>query len=213
MKVCLLDGSCPGLIETNVKKRFGDFVLDASLSDEKFICITGKNGSGKTTLLKIIAGFLEPDQGEVKLNSKPITKLPPEKRSVVLVTPDSYIPHLSVETHLRWGAKVKGLSLDKEHVNKVRKDLGVAYDGKLAALSLGMRERVALATALLSHPALILVDEAFSNIDSHSDFVSSFRELSNTQGTDTIFTTQLVEDPSLSDHHYNLEFGKISKIF
>lgn len=196
-----------------MKKRFGSFLLDAQISDEKFICLTGRNGSGKTTLLNIVAGLVQPDEGSVKLNSKLITSLEPEKRGVVMVGPDSYIPHLEVERHLAWGAKVKGTSVSEDYLAQVKRDLGITYKGKLAKLSLGMKERVALATALLSKPEIILVDEVFSNIDNRRDFVDAFRELSNRARIDTIFTTQYAEDSSLADHHYNLDSGKSVRLF
>ncbi len=201
------------MIEARLKKRYGLFFLDAQISDEKFICLTGRNGSGKTTFLNIVAGVLRPDEGEVKLNSKLVTNLAPEKRNVVLVTPESYIPHLEVEKHLLWGAKLKGAHVNQDHLARVKSDLGINYKGKLAKLSLGMKERVALATALLSKPEAILVDEVFSNIDNRNEFVGAFRELASKSGIDTIFTTQYVEDSSLADHHYNLDSGKSSRVF
>jgi molybdate/tungstate transport system ATP-binding protein len=201
------------LIELKVKKRFGDFILDAEVSDEKFICLSGKNGSGKSTLLKIISGQMRPDAGVVKLDSKDITGIPAEKRGVVLVTPDSCIPHLDVKNHLLWGTKLKGNTPDVSYLNQVRKSLGITYDGKVARLSLGMRERVSLATALLSNPEVILIDEAFANIDNRMEFISTFRTLTNKAGIDVVFSTQDPHDSSLADHHYNIEAGKSTKIF
>lgn len=201
------------MIEARVKKKFGTFLLDAEISDEKFICLTGKNGSGKSTLLNIVAGLLRPDEGEVKLNSKLITRLQPEKRNIVLVTPDSYIPHLEVEKHLLWGARVRGAQVSDDYIAQVKRDLGISYIGKLAKLSLGMKERVALATALLSKPELILVDEVFSNIDNRTEFVGAFRDLTNKAGIDAIFSTQNAGDSTLAYHQYNLESGKSTKLF
>lgn len=201
------------MIEARVKKKFGTFLLDAEIADEKFICLTGKNGSGKSTLLNIVAGLLRPDEGDVKLNSKLITRLLPEKRNIVLVTPDSHIPHLEVEKHLLWGARVRGAPVSDDYLAQVKRDLGISYKGKLAKLSLGMKERVALATALLSKPELILVDEVFSNIDNRTEFVGAFRDLTNKAGIDTIFTTQYSGDSTLADHLYNLESGKSTKLF
>ncbi len=201
------------MIQVRVKKRFGDFLLDAEISDEKFVCLTGKNGSGKSTLLRIIAGQLKPDEGTIKLNSKLITKLPSEERSVVLVTPDSFIPHMEVEKHLIWGAQVRRVSISEEYLNQVKRDLGITYGGRVAKLSLGMKERVALATALLSKPEMILVDEVFSNIDNRKEFMNSFGALAKKAGIDIIFSTQNLEDSSLSDHYYNLVDGKSTRLF
>ena len=201
------------LIEADVKKRLGDFSLDANLSDEHFICLTGKNGSGKTTFLNLITGILTLDDGYVTLNSRKITNLPIEQRQVSIVTPDSYIPHLDVDRHLIWGAKSKGLNVEPHYIEEIKISLGISFGGKVGKLSLGMRERVSLATSLVSRPQLILVDEAFSNIDNHSDFVAVFRNLTEKAKIDVIFTTQYTGDSSQADHHYRLESGKSSRLF
>lgn len=201
------------MIEADVRKRLGAFSLDAGLIDERFICLTGKNGSGKTTLLNLIGGILTPDEGHVTLNSKDITGLPIEQRQVSLITPESCIPHLDVDQHLVWGATRRGLNIEHDYLTEVKTCLGVTFDGKVRKLSLGMRERVSLATSLISKPQLILVDEAFSNIDNHRDFVDSFRDLTAKGKVDVIFTTQYPEDSTQSDHHYQLELGKSTRLF
>jgi len=201
------------MIEVDVKKRLGGFSLDANVSDEHFICLTGKNGSGKTTLLNLIGGILTLDEGHVTLNSKNITNLPIEQRQVSLITPDSCIPHLDIDHHLVWGARRKGLHVEFDYVSEVKTSLGVTFDGKVRKLSLGMRERVSLATSLISKSQLILVDEAFSNIDNHRDFVDAFRSLAAKAKVDVIFSTQYPEDSVQADHHYRLESGKSTRLF
>jgi len=201
------------VIEAEARKKLGNFSLDANVSDEQFICLTGKNGSGKTTFVNLIGGILTLDEGHVTLNSKRITNLPIEKRQVSIVTPDSYIPHLEVDRHLVWGAKKKGLNVEHDYIMEIKKSLGISFDGKVGKLSLGMRERVALATSLISKPELILVDEAFSNIDNHRDFIDAFKNFATRVKIDVIFTTQYPEDSSQADHHYRLESGKSTRLF
>ena len=201
------------MIELDVKKRLGNFSLAANLSDEHFICLTGKNGSGKTTLVNLIGGILIPDDGYVTLNSRKITNLPIEQREVSIVTPDSCLAHLDVDRHLIWGAKNKGLNVECDCIEEIKTGLGIDFDGKVGKLSLGMRERVSLATSLISKPQLILIDEAFSNIDNHRDFVDIFRNLAAKAKVDVIFTTQYPEDSTQADHHYRLESGKSSRLF
>ena len=201
------------MIEAEVKKKLGSFSLHANVSDEHFICLTGKNGSGKTTLLNLIGGILTPDEGHITLNSKKITNLPIERRQVSIITQDSCIPHLDVDRHLVWGAKNKGLNIEQEYIAEIKTSLGVQFDGKVRKLSLGMRERVALATSLISEPELILVDEALSNIDNHRDFIDAFKNLAAKAKIDVIFTTQYPDDSSQADHHYQLESGKSTRLF
>jgi ABC-type multidrug transport system ATPase subunit len=165
------------------------------------------------TLVNIIGGILAVDEGYVNLNSKAITRLPIEERNVSIVTPGSCIPHLTVERHLKWGAKAKGLTVEEGYVEEVRSGLGISFDGKVGKLSLGMRERVSLATSLLSKPELILIDETLSNIDNRKDFINAFKDLTSKQKIDVIFTTQSLEDSSQADHHYQMESGLSTKLF
>jgi len=201
------------VIEAEVEKKLGNFYLKASVSDEHFICLTGRNGSGKTTLLNLIGGTLTPDAGHVTLNSRKITNLPIERRQVSTITPDSCIPHLEVDKHLIWAAKIKHLDVEDSYLTEVKTSLGINFDGKVRKLSLGMRERVALASSLISKPELMLIDEALSNIDNHIDFINAFKDLAAKARIDVIFTTQYPEDSSQADHHYRLESGKSTRLF
>lgn len=202
-----------GLIDASVQKRFGQFSLDASMSEGGFICLAGKNGSGKTTFLRIIAGLTESDGGQVKINGKEVTGLPPERKGVVMVTPESSIPSLEVDGHLRWGAKLKGVEIGKERLESAKAQLGLDFHGKVGKLSLGMRERVSLATALLSAPAAILVDEAFSNLHEREEFIASYRKLTTDAGIDVVFSTQDEADGRLAEHLYLMEDGKATRRF
>jgi molybdate/tungstate transport system ATP-binding protein len=201
------------MLEVQVSLKRGLFTLKAEILDSGFICLSGLNGSGKSTLLQIIAGILKPDQGHVRINSRDVVKLPTEQREVVLVNPDSLIPHLEVDRHLMWGASVKKIQVDHEVFNQVKETFGISFKGRVGRLSLGMRERVTLATALLSRPNVIMVDEAFSNIDHREDFISSFAALCKRASIDLVHTTQRTEDARLADHHYELQAGLSSRRF
>jgi molybdate/tungstate transport system ATP-binding protein len=200
------------MISVAAKKRLGDFFLDAKIEDGGFVCVTGKNGAGKSTLLNIISGVLPLDSGFVRIDSRDVTSLPIEKRGIVLVTPQTFIPHMRVEKHLTWGAKFRKRRVDEGRIQEIRKKLGIPFSGKVGELSLGMRERVSLATALISGPDLILVDEAFSNIDDKASFVAEYRELCSQANLDVIYTTQFPEDSRSADHKYWIENGVTSKV-
>jgi len=187
-------------------------VLKAEMQDSGFICLSGLNGSGKSTLLNIISGILKADEGYVRINSSDVTKLPMEKREVVLVRPDSLIPHLQVGNHLVWGAKTKKIETRPEIVEKVKETLGISYGGRVDRLSLGMRERVSLATAFLSQPKVILVDEAFSNIDHRDEFISSYAKLCKSDSIDLVSTTQRKDEAWIADHHYELVAGVSTRV-
>ena len=200
------------MIDADLRTRLGQFQLSARMEDSGFICLVGKNGSGKTVLLKIIAGFTIPDEGYVRVNGLDVTRLPVESRGVVMVTPGSSIPHLQVDSHLLWGSKLNRVFHNGERIAKVKAELGIDFAGRVSKLSLGMKERVALATALLSSPKVILVDEAFSNLHSREEFMGSYRRLASEAGIDVVFTTQDPNDGLLSDHVYMMTEGTAKKI-
>lgn len=201
------------MIELKAKKRLGTFFLDSELKDENCICLVGKNGSGKTSLLNIVAGVFKPDEGYVKINSETITDLSVEKRQVVLVTPDSCFPNLAVDKHLLWGAKLRKKRVEQSEIVEIKKGLGINYGGKVSKLSLGMRERVSLATALIAAPKVILVDEAFGNIDNRTEFINVYREFARKSTVEVIFSTQHTEDSKSSDHLYQMEEGRSTRVF
>jgi len=201
------------VIEAVVQKRYGQFLLDAEVGDGGFICVAGRNGSGKTTLFRIIAGLTDPDGGRVRIDGRDVTGMPLEKRDVVMVTPGSSIPHLKEDDHLRWGAKLKGVEISDENLSAVKEALGIDFRGKVGKLSLGMRERVSLATALLSAPAVVLVDEAFSNLHEREGCISAYRKLAAGAGIDVLFSTQDDSDGRLAEHLYVLEEGRAARRF
>jgi molybdate/tungstate transport system ATP-binding protein len=206
-------GGDPKTLEVQASLKRGLFTLKAEINDSGFICLSGLNGSGKSTLLNVIAGILKPDEGFVKVDSKDVTKKPMEQRGVVLVNPDSLIPNLVVDRHLVWGASAKKIQVDGRAIRRIKENLGISYLGRVDRLSLGMKERVSLATALLSKPEVILVDEAFSNIDHREDFIKTFASLCKSESIDLMHTTQRAEDALLADHHYELVAGTSSRIF
>jgi molybdate/tungstate transport system ATP-binding protein len=199
------------MIEASVRSKLGGFTLSAELHDGGFICLSGRNGSGKSCFFRAIAGYLRVDEGYVRVAGREIGRLPVERRGVVLVTPDSSIPHLEVDDHLRWGARLRKIPIEAGRVSKVKAELGIDFGGRVRTLSMGMKERVALATALLSSPSAILVDEAFSNLHEREGFIAAYRKLAAEAGIDVVFSTQDESEGRLSDHLYLMSEGKTLK--
>lgn len=195
------------MIEANVRVRLGEFQLSAELQGEGVICLAGKNGSGKTTLLRALAGFVPIAGGYIVVGGANITDYSVEKRGVVLVTPSTCFPHLRVDSHIMWGANLKTLRLSNESVSRVKSGLGIDFVGTVGNLSRGMRQRVSLATALLSSPRAILVDEAFLGLHDREAFISVYGKMAKEAGVDVIFSSQDEADGQLSDHLYVLNNG------
>jgi molybdate/tungstate transport system ATP-binding protein len=197
------------LIEAKVRQRLARFQLDVEFMGEGVTCIAGRNGAGKTSLLKAIAGLIRIDEGYVRIGSVDVTNLPVEKRGAVMVTQGSSLPHLDVDSHLTWGARLRGRGVRTDEVSKVRSALGIDFGGPVRSLSMGMRQRVALATALLASPKVILVDEAFSSLHARGDFIASYSALTKEAGIDLVFASQDEADGKLAEHLFVLADGSL----
>lgn len=199
------------MLEAKVRKKIRDFTLDSEIKDDsRVIAIFGKNGSGKSTFLKIIAGFLEPDNGYVKVDGEDITKYPPWKRKMVLVTPESFLPNTRVKNHLLWGIKDKKKldeALEDERIKFLLSFNDHVYKQKTKELSLGMRQRLSLVTAILSNPRYILVDEAFSNINNKRDFIQEYFQLARERNINIVFVSQDLSDADFAERSYKMENG------
>ncbi|BCU70782.1 ATP-binding cassette domain-containing protein [Stygiolobus caldivivus] len=199
------------MLDVKIKKKLNNFVLDSEINEKsKVIAIFGKNGSGKSTLLKLIAGFLEPDEGYIKIDNQDVTKYPPWKRRIVLVTPESYLPNLVVKKHLLWGIKNKDKLNEVLQDNRIRGLLSFneeTFKKKAKELSLGMRQRLSLVTALLSSPRYILVDESFANINNKKDFMNEYISLTRERGVNIIFVSQDISDAEFAERSYWMENG------
>jgi molybdate/tungstate transport system ATP-binding protein len=199
-------------MEAKLHARLGTFHLTAEIEGNGAICVAGKNGAGKSTLVKAIAGLVGLEDGYVKIGGVDVTRLSLEKKRVVLVTPDSAFLHMDVESHLRWGARIKGRNPPTAEIERVKSELGINFGGRVRTLSLGMRERVSLGSALLASPRAILADDVFSNLHDKEDFISRYRRLAEGSGIDLLFTTQDEEEGKLAGHFYVMNNGTSTRV-
>jgi ABC-type thiamine transport system ATPase subunit len=138
------------------------YKYDLSCQKGEIVAVMGGSGSGKSTLLDLIAGFLDPFDGEILLDEKELLNEDIKDRSItILFQHDNLFVHLSVEKNLSLG--VSG----KKDIKKILKEVGLeGYESKLASdLSGGEAQRVAVARALLRESKIMLLDEPFSGLD------------------------------------------------
>jgi iron(III) transport system ATP-binding protein len=161
-------------------KKFTDAAavddLHLEIGDGEFVSLLGPSGCGKTTTLRLIAGFLQPDAGEIcvggEVISSPSLVVPPERRNMSMIFQSYAVwPHMTVAQNVAYGLKFKKLT--KQQIDaKVTKLLGVVHLAELkdrysAELSGGQQQRVALARALVVEPQILLMDEPLSNLDAN----------------------------------------------
>src|SRR5229473_2596644 len=161
-------------------KKYGPLTVvdnvNLAIDHGRLICLLGPSGCGKTTTLRLIAGFITPDSGEIrvgdKLISSPAKTLPPEQRGMSMIF-QSYAlwPHMTIAENVAYGLKLR--KLDKAAIGKrVDTILAATHLEKFAErypgeLSGGQQQRVALARALVIEPETLLLDEPLSNLDAN----------------------------------------------
>ncbi len=157
-----------------VSRRYGDAIavkrVDLELAAGEFFALLGPSGCGKTTTLRMVGGFEIPSTGQIFLDGKEVTTLPPYKRDVNTVF-QSYalFPHLTVIDNVAFGLRRKGVA-KAEAASKAAEYLELVglpgYEKRRPGqLSGGQQQRVALARALVNHPKVLLLDEPMGALD------------------------------------------------
>ena len=168
------------------------------LGDGAIACLLGASGCGKTTTLRCIAGFERVAEGEIRINGTVASRLgyvqPPETRRIGMVFQDyALFPHLTVARNIAFGLHGANEATRTARVNELLDIVGLGSVGRRypQELSGGQQQRVALARALAPRPALMLLDEPFSNLDveMRERLSVEVRDILKSQNTTTILVT------------------------
>ena len=185
-------------------------VLDAlslSICDGEFVTLLGPSGCGKTTTLRIIAGFIEPDEGDVFFGSERINGVPPHKRQVnTIFQRYALFPHYNVFDNVAYGLRVRGVPKEeiKERVHEMLRlvNLEGLEHRKISKLSGGQQQRVAVARAVINRPRVLLLDEPLAALDLklRKDMQRELKNIQKQLGITFIFVTHDQEEAlSMSD--------------
>ena len=208
----------------NLTKNFDDQQvlkgIDLNIYENEFLTLLGPSGCGKTTTLRIIAGFEEPNEGEVVFDGIDIAKVPPYKREINTVFQKyALFPHLNVFDNIAFGLNIKKMDKNviKEKVRRMLALVGLSdYENRdVTLLSGGQQQRVAIARALINEPKVLLLDEPLGALDAkmRKEMQAELQKIQKEVGITFIYVTHDQEEAlSMSDTVVVMNQGEIQQI-
>jgi spermidine/putrescine ABC transporter ATP-binding subunit len=207
-----------------VCKRYGDTYavkgIDLAVSPGEFVSLLGSSGSGKTTTLMMIAGFVQPDEGEIRVDDIDVRNVRPHRRDIGIVYQNyGLFPHLSVARNIGFPLEMRGVA-KSEIRRRVAEVLRVVhlegFDARLPQeLSGGQQQRVALARAIVFGPSVLLMDEPLGALDANLrvQMQAEIKSLQRKVGITTLYVTHdQTEAMTLSDRVVVMNAGRIEQI-
>ncbi|MCX8997949.1 ABC transporter ATP-binding protein [Rhizobiaceae bacterium BDR2-2] len=208
----------------SISKIYGDFRaaedINLDIADGEFLILLGPSGCGKTTTLRMVAGFIEPTAGTIRIGGKDVTDLPPWERSTGLVFQNyALFPHLTVAQNVAFGLEMR--KVPKAQIRpRVEEALQLVRLGHLAEryprqMSGGQQQRVALARALAFEPDVLLLDEPLSNLDAklRQEVRVEIRNLQQRLGITAIMVTHDQEEAlTMADRLVVMSEGRICQV-
>ena len=208
----------------DITVKYGDNVildkLNLSINKKEFITLLGPSGCGKTTTLRCIAGFIEPDGGDIVFEGKVINDIPPHKRKVnTIFQRYALFSHMNVFENVAFGPEIQKMS--KSEIRKTVAEMLELVNLKgfekrqISSLSGGQQQRVAIARALANRPHVLLLDEPLGALDLklRKDMQKELKAIQKRLGITFIYVTHDQEEAlSMSDRVVVMDKGKIQQI-
>ena len=191
--------------------------LDLVVAAGELVALTGANGAGKTTLLKCLAGLARPLSGEVRWFGEPARGNPAARSRIGMVSHETALyPHLSLRENLRFAARMGGVAEPCQRADRWLSRTGLVphADRLPGCVSRGMRQRIAVARALIHDPAIVLFDEPFSGLDQEGStwLVDLLVELRHQGRAICLVSHDPTRTGELADTVYELRGGKAYRI-
>ena len=226
--LCVRKGSCKQLKNVvelkNISVTFDEEKvldqIDLKIKDNEFVTLLGPSGCGKTTTLRVIAGFVNPDEGDVLFEGESINHLPPHKRQVnTIFQRYALFPHLNVYENIAFGLRVKKTPEQeiKKQVSDILKLVNLSgYEKRdISKLSGGQQQRVAIARAIINRPKVLLLDEPLAALDLklRKDMQVELKNIQKSLGITFVFVTHDQEEAlAMSDTVVVMNEGIIQQI-
>ncbi|WP_134500267.1 ABC transporter ATP-binding protein [Microvirga pakistanensis] len=194
--------------------------INLEIADHEFVVLVGPSGCGKSTTLRMLAGLEEISSGEIYIDSRPVSSVPPWNRDIAMVFQNyALYPHMTVAENMGFGLKLRHVpkSEIQARVKHAADILGITnlLDRRPKALSGGQRQRVAMGRALVRDPKVFLFDEPLSNLDAklRVQMRTEIKKLHQRVNTTTIYVTHdQVEAMTLADRVVVMNGGRIEQI-